>query len=892
MSFIDCRESACADVIRVAPSRPNRAADGFPRVWAALHLCGSIADQQRIQGARLTTAMSEYHHALVWRRLGFCATMNTHQQGDRATVRRLTALLLHFGRMERSRRRLLSSASASALGLAAISSSILLLPARPAVAQTFSIPPGGNIASFVPSPAPPGAVVQLQGDASLSTTQQFTDLTVNGVPGISTITLSSGGFFQGIASPTSTLDLSNVTITGGSRTGNGGAVSGAQSLSIPITGSVTFSGNTVTGPGNGGGAIFTGGGVSIGTSASPLASVTFTGNRAADFFGGAISAPSPSGGNVNIFADAITLSGNASGRGGGGAIFAQGEITLTGNTITASSNSAVSFGGALNANNAITISGNSIVLSNNVVTSSTPGDGGGGAIHLGSTDPLLINGNEVIFSNNTAAFGGAISGSGNLTITGNNVEFTGNRAEDASGFGFGGAIAGLTPASDVLIDGNAITLSGNTAASSAGGAIAALGGNVSIGNSGSTVNITGNSANFGGAIGVTGSGNVVIDGSTITLSGNTARTSVGGAISASGIVSIGNSGSTVDIIGNTAASEGGAIRNVGTTTINGNVTLSRNMAGTSGGAIFSNGFTLNANGPTTISDNTAGGNGGAIFAGSSVTLNALGGDINLTGNQAGGLGGAIYLDPDILSLNATGGNSTFANNTQGAGQANAIFINKANPQTAVTFNAAAGRAITFFDPIANNAANGLISVTKTCPGIVSFDGSLYTTPANQTSVVYANTLVQGGTFEIANNAVYGVRAADVGGTAGPSTFTTNPGTTLQGGVLGTVRVDEFTLGGTLSIAGRAAPGAPFSTFTIDTVSNTFQPGSLIRFNTRLDGDSSPSDLLRIGGTTTGTAGVFVTNVGGAGAETTANGILLVEAINGATTDRKSTRLNS
>src|SRR5262245_30352574 len=262
--------------------------------------------------------MSEYHHGLVWRRLGFCATMNTHQQGDGATLTRLTALLLHFGRMERSRRRLLSSASASALGLAAISSSIMLLPARPAVAQTFSIPPGGNIASFVPSPAPPGAVVQLQGDASLSTTQQFTDLTVNGVPGISTITLSSGGFFQGIASPTSTLDLSNVTITGGSRTGNGGAVSGAQSLTIPITGSVTFSENRVTGSGIGGGAMAaTGGGVSIGTSASPLASVTFTGNSAADFFGGAISAPSPSG-DVNISGNAITLSGNASGRGGGG----------------------------------------------------------------------------------------------------------------------------------------------------------------------------------------------------------------------------------------------------------------------------------------------------------------------------------------------------------------------------------------------------------------------------------------------------------------------------------------------------------------------------------------------------------------------------------------------
>jgi predicted outer membrane repeat protein len=300
------------------------------------------------------------------------------------------------------------------------------------------------------------------------------------------------------------------------------------------------------------------------------------------------------------------------------------------------------------------------------------------------------------------------------------------------------------------------------------------------------------------------------------------------------------------------------------------------------GAIISNGFTLNANGPTTISDNTAGGNGGAIFAGSSVALNALGGDINLTGNHAGGLGGAIYLDPDTLSLNATGGNITFANNTQGAGQANAIYINNANPETAVTFNAATGRAITFFDPIANNAANGLISVTKTGPGMVSFDGSQR---AND-SAIYANTAVQGGTFEIANNAVYGVRAADVGETA-HSTFTSASGTTLQGGGMGTVVVDDFTLGGTLDIAGRArAAGTPFTVFTINAGTATFVDGSLIRFNTQLGSDNSPTDLLHIvGATATGHADIQVTNVGGAGAQTTANGIRLVQATGSATTEQ-------
>ena len=55
-------------------------------------------------------------------------------------------------------------------------------------------------------------------------------------------------------------------------------------------------------------------------------------------------------------------------------------------------------------------------------------------------------------------------------------------------------------------------------------------------------------------------------------------------------------------------------------------------------------------------------------------------------------------------------------------------------------------------------------------------------------------------------------------------------------------------------------------------------------HTVLAGDGAPSDKLVIGaGTATGTTSLFVTNVGGAGALTTGNGILVVDAINSATT---------
>ena len=61
-------------------------------------------------------------------------------------------------------------------------------------------------------------------------------------------------------------------------------------------------------------------------------------------------------------------------------------------------------------------------------------------------------------------------------------------------------------------------------------------------------------------------------------------------------------------------------------------------------------------------------------------------------------------------------------------------------------------------------------------------------------------------------------------------------------------------------------------------------GGAMAINTFLFGDGFPSDRLVIsGGAATGATTVQVTNVGGPGAETTGNGILVVNAINGATT---------
>ena len=61
-------------------------------------------------------------------------------------------------------------------------------------------------------------------------------------------------------------------------------------------------------------------------------------------------------------------------------------------------------------------------------------------------------------------------------------------------------------------------------------------------------------------------------------------------------------------------------------------------------------------------------------------------------------------------------------------------------------------------------------------------------------------------------------------------------------------------------------------------------GGRLLLDTFLAGDGSPSDRLVIdGGTATGSTSMIITNVGGAGALTTGNGILVVDDTNGDTT---------
>ena len=72
--------------------------------------------------------------------------------------------------------------------------------------------------------------------------------------------------------------------------------------------------------------------------------------------------------------------------------------------------------------------------------------------------------------------------------------------------------------------------------------------------------------------------------------------------------------------------------------------------------------------------------------------------------------------------------------------------------------------------------------------------------------------------------------------------------------------------------------------SIMVVGNYVGAGGKLHLDTRLGSDASPSDKLIIdSGTASGGTGIVVTNVGGAGAQTVANGILVVETQNGGAT---------
>ena len=474
-------------------------------------------------------------------------------------------------------------------------------------------------------------------------------ITVPGSAGV-TLTINASGngdsafVVNGSAIGTS-LSLNNLTLTGATTAGNGGAIdikAGTVNLtnvdikdgSAALGGAIylasgsafltasgtTFSNNTASSGGaiynNGGQVTFSGGGNSFSNNQAgnggaiynnrgtlSLGGVSFSGNSATVGNGGAIYTV---GGTIDM--GGISFSGNSA-TGNGGAIYNNGSSLSVADGGVFTGNHATENGGAIynDGNGSLTIQGGE--FSGNYTDS-----GDGGVVYNGS-GALDIQGG--VFSGNHAAGSGGViyNGSGALTIQ--SGEFSGNYAG-----GDGGVV---------------YNASGAGAMNVAGGVFA---GNYAGGNGGAVYNASAEGMTVFAAFG-----------------GNHAAN--GGAIyNTAGILNIGGM-----FIGNYAETgDGGAIYNESAA----GMTVAADFAGNyaaNGGAIYNKNGTLAISGGSFEANEARNGNGGAIYHGGAGSLTIDG--TRLIGNSAAVQGGAVFSGNGALNVK----NSTFTGNMAVTGAA-------------------------------------------------------------------------------------------------------------------------------------------------------------------------------------------------------------------------------
>lgn len=143
-------------------------------------------------------------------------------------------------------------------------------------------------------------------------------------------------------------------------------------------------------------------------------------------------------------------------------------------------------------------------------------------------------------------------------------------------------------------------------------------------------------------------------------------------------------------------------------------------------------------------------------------------------------------------------------------------------------------------------------------------------------------LTQGSAFTLDGDFVLGDAASLTG------SFNIDGSSTLLAGAGVNAAVRVFTSGNSMVLTNAGTidltNGGPGTSDTFTVVGNYVGAGGFLRLDTVVAGDGAPSDKLVIdGGAASGTTGLVIVNQGGTGQQTHTDGILVVEAINGATT---------
>ena len=346
-------------------------------------------------------------------------------------------------------------------------------------------------------------------------------------------------------------------------------------------------------------------------------------------------------------------------------------------------------------------------------------------------------------------------------------------------------------------------------------------------------------------------------------------------------------------------------------------------------------------GGTTITQGTLAIGADSALGGATGGLTFNGGTLQLTGNVDVAGTRALSITNANGTIDTQGFTSTVSQGISGAGAltkagSGTLVLAGDNTYQGGTTVAAGtlqlGNGGTSGSITGNVVDNGTLMFNRsdvfTFGGTVSGTGGI-TQAGTGTTVLTANNAIQGDTLIASGalaigDAAHASAALGVSGTNAPQSLRTMAGGsgsnvqiaanatlggygTVNGAVTnnGTVAVADalaafantgsgnLTINGSLNNAGTVQVGGAGVGNKLVVNGNYVGNGGVLAINTKLGADNSPTDKLVIsGGTASGNTAVRVTNAGGAGAKTTGDGIEVVSAINGATTQANAFALAS
>jgi outer membrane autotransporter protein len=458
----------------------------------------------------------------------------------------------------------------------------------------------------------------------------------------------------------------------------------------------------------------------------------------------------------------------------------------------------------------------------------------------------------------------------------NNVAITTSGGTNLSGiFEFGAHGVSASGGARVTVNGGSITTSGTP--SGITGAYGVLANNASATVSGTSITTTGQ---IGHGISGHNGATVQVDGVTISTSGDATAASIGSyGINAQNGSSVTVSNSSIATRGTTGiglrASDSGTQLTASGTSVETFGTNASAAAVKNGGAMALSsaqltthgqgayGLLVDAGATATAQTGTAGAslitttgaNADAAFVGNGGALTGTGATLHAMGTNANGL----TLSGATAPLAASGTSSGSGDITVAAPPAASAAPAETATLTDATLKSDQGAAIAVIGPNATvnltrstvTGATALLTVTSSGSG-----------PGVATVNANASTLTGAALTDSASSSTLNLSNGSTWNVTGNSTLTN--------------------LANNASLIAFAAPAG--GTFKTLTTTNYTGISGTIGLNTVLAGDGSASDKLIInGGTATGTTALRIANAGGAGAQTRANGILVVDTASGGTT---------